>query len=137
MNVMICDPISPKGIALLQQQPEFKVTVLEKRLPEAELLPLVREVEAMVVRSETKVTKRIIEAAPKLRVVGRAGVGVDNVDVETATQRGIVVMNTPSGNTISTAELTFSMLMALARKIPQAHSSMKAGEWNRIGRAHV
>jgi len=66
-----------------------------------------------------------------LRVVGRAGVGVDNVDVDAATQRGIVVMNTPSGNTISTAELTFSMLMALARKIPQAHASMKAGEWNR------
>jgi len=131
MNVMICDPISPKGIALLQQQPEFKVTVLEKRLAEAELLPLVGEVAAMVVRSETKVTKRVIEAAPELRVVGRAGVGVDNVDVETATQRGIVVMNTPGGNTISTAELTFSMLMALARKIPQAHGSMKAGEWNR------
>jgi D-3-phosphoglycerate dehydrogenase len=131
MNFLICDPISPKGIALLQQQPEFKVTVLEKRLPEAELLPLVREVEAMVVRSETKVTKRIIEAAPKLRVVGRAGVGVDNVDVETATQRGIVVMNTPSGNTISTAELTFSMLMSLARNIPQAHASMKSGKWDR------
>ena len=131
MKVMICDPISPKGIALLQQQPEFKVTVLETRLSEAELLPLVGEVSAMVVRSETKVTKRVIEAAPELRVVGRAGVGVDNVDVETATQRGIVVMNTPGGNTISTAELTFSMLMALARKIPQAHGSMKAGEWNR------
>ena len=131
MNVMICDPISPKGIALLQQQPEFKVTVLEKRLAEAELLPLMGEVAAMVVRSETKVTKNVIEAAPKLRVVGRAGVGVDNVDVETATQRGIVVMNTPGGNTISTAELTFSMLMALARKIPQAHGSMKAAEWNR------
>src|SRR5439155_8856580 len=70
-------------------------------------------------------------AAPKLRVVGRAGVGIDNVDVEAATQRGIVVMNTPSGNTISTAELTFSMLMALARKIPQAHTSMKASQWNR------
>lgn len=131
MNVMICDPISPKGIALFKQQSQFKVTVLEKRLPEAELLPLVAEVEAMVVRSETKITRKVIEAAPKLKVVGRAGVGVDNVDVEAATQRGIVVMNTPSGNTISTAELTFSMLMALARHIPQAHSSMKAGEWNR------
>src|SRR3989440_1142632 len=131
MNVMICDPISPKGIALLQQQPEFKVTVLEKPLPEPELLPLVGGVVALVVRSETKVTKRVIEAAPRLRVVGRAGVGTDNVDTEAATQRGIVVMNTPSGNTISTAELTFSMLMALARKIPQAHASMKAGEWNR------
>ncbi|PYK99408.1 MAG: phosphoglycerate dehydrogenase [Verrucomicrobia bacterium] len=131
MNVLICDPISPKGIALLQQRPEFKVTVLERRLPEGELLRLVGDVAAMVVRSETKVTKKVIEAAPQLRVVGRAGVGVDNVDVEAATQGGIVVMNTPGGNTISTAELTFSMLMALARKIPQAHASMKAGQWNR------
>src|SRR3989454_2518415 len=131
MNVMICDPISPKGIALLQQQPEFKVTVLQKKLSEADLLPLVADAVALVVRSETKVTRKVIEAATRLRVVARAGVGVDNVDVETATQRGIVVMNTPSGNTISTAELTFSMLMALARKIPQAHGSMKAGEWNR------
>jgi len=131
MNVLICDPISPKGIAVLQQRPELKVTVLPKRLSEAELLPLVAEVEAMVVRSETKVTRKVMESAPRLRVVGRAGVGVDNVDVDAATQRGIVVMNTPGGNTISTAELTFSMLMALARKIPQAHASMKAGEWNR------
>ena len=131
MNIMICDPISPKGIALFQACTQFKVTVLKQRLSEAELLPLVKDVEAMVVRSETKITRAIIEAAPKLRVVGRAGVGVDNVDVEAATQRGIVVMNTPSGNTISTAELTFSMLMSLARKIPQANASMKAGEWNR------
>src|SRR6184192_295213 len=131
MNVLICDPISPKGIEYFRQQPGLQVTVLEKRFPEAELIPMVAETEAMVVRSETKVTRKVIEAAPKLRVVGRAGVGVDNVDVEAATQRGIVVMNTPSGNTISTAELTFSMLMALARKIPQAHASMKTGEWNR------
>jgi D-3-phosphoglycerate dehydrogenase / 2-oxoglutarate reductase len=131
MNVLICDPISPKGIALLQQRPEVKVIVLEKRLSEAELLPLVTETDAMVVRSETKITRRVIEAAPKLRVVGRAGVGIDNIDIEAATQRGVVVMNTPGGNTISTAELTFSMLMALARKIPQAHASMKLGEWNR------
>src|SRR5690348_13603335 len=134
MKILICDPISPKGIALFQQQTEFDVTVLkqkEPKLTEAELLLLVPDVEAIVVRSETKITRKVIEAAPGLRVVGRAGVGVDNVDVETATQRGIVVMNTPSGNTISTAELTFSMLMSLARKIPQAHASMKAGEWNR------
>lgn len=131
MKVLVCDPVSPKGIALLQQRPEFKVQVLEKRLPEAELIPLAAEAVAMVVRSETKITRKVIESAPHLKVVGRAGVGVDNVDVDAATQRGIVVMNTPSGNTISTAELTFSMLMALARKIPQAHMSMKAGEWNR------
>src|SRR5204863_4889397 len=131
MKVLVCDPISPKGIALLQQRPEFKVTVLPKRLSEAELLPLVTDAVAMVVRSETKVTKKIFEAAGKLRVVGRAGVGVDNVDVEAATQRGVVVMNTPGGNTISTAELSFAMLLNLARKVPQAHASMSAGKWDR------
>src|SRR5512146_2235028 len=101
MKIMICDPVSPKGIAVLQQRPEFKVTVLEKRLPEAELLPLVGDVSAMVVRSETKITRKVMEAAPKLKVVGRAGVGVDNVDVNAATEHGVVVMNTPGGNTVS------------------------------------
>src|SRR5439155_397038 len=91
MNVLICDPISPKGIALLEQQAGFKVAVLEKHLSEVELLPLVRDVVALVVRSETNVTKKVIEAAPRLRVVGRAGVEIDNVDVEAATQRRIVV----------------------------------------------
>ena len=75
MNVLVCDPISPKGIALLQQRPEFKVTVLKQKTPEAELLALVKDVQAMVVRSETKITKKVIDAAPQLRVVGRAGVG--------------------------------------------------------------
>ena len=115
----------------MQQRPEFEVVVLPKRLSEAELLPVVKDVVAMVVRSETKVTRKVIEAAPKLRVVGRAGVGVDNVDVEAATQRGVVVMNTPGGNTISTAELSFAMILSLARKVPQAHASMAAGKWDR------
>src|ERR1043165_7464442 len=131
MNVLICDPISPKGIALFQARPEFKVTVLDKPLKEAELLPVVKDAEAMIVRSETKVTRKVMEAAPKLRVVGRAGVGVDNVDVDAATERGVAVMNTPGGNTISTAELAFSMMVSMARKIPQAHMSTKAGEWKR------
>jgi len=131
MKVLICDPISPKGIERFRQRPEFQVTVLDKRLSEAELLPVVADAEAMVVRSETKVTRKILEAAPKLRVVGRAGVGVDNVDVEAATARGVVVMNTPGGNTITTAELTFFMLGALARKIPAAHATMMAGKWDR------
>jgi D-3-phosphoglycerate dehydrogenase len=131
MKIIVCDPISPKGIALLQQRPEFQVVVLPKRLPEAELIPLVADAVALVVRSETKVTKKIIEAAPKLRVVGRAGVGVDNVDIEAATQHGTVVMNTPGGNTITTAELTFTMILSLARKVPQAAATMIAGKWDR------
>src|SRR2546422_4161787 len=116
MKVLVCDPISPKGIALLQERPEFNVVVLSKRPSEAEFLPLVADAAAIIVRSETKVTKKVMEAAPQLRVVGRAGVGVDNIDVEAATQRGVVVMNTPAGNTLSTAELSFAMLLNLARK---------------------
>ncbi len=131
MKILVCDPVSPKGISLLQQRPEFEVVVLPKRLPEPELLPAVKDVVAMVVRSETKVTRAVLEAAPKLRVVGRAGVGVDHVDVDAATQRGVVVMNTPGGNTVSTAELSFAMLLSLARKVPQAYASMAAGKWDR------
>jgi len=131
MKIIICDPVSPKGIALLQQRPEFQVVVLPKRLSEAELIPLVSDATALVVRSETKVTKKVIEAAKQLRVVGRAGVGVDNVDVEAATQHGVVVMNTPGGNTVTTAELSFTMLLSLARKVPQAHATMVAGKWDR------
>jgi D-3-phosphoglycerate dehydrogenase len=131
MKIIVCDPISPKGIALLQQRPEFNVVVLPKRLPEAELLPLVADATALVVRSETKVTRKVIEAAKQLRVVGRAGVGVDNVDIEAATQHGTVVMNTPGGNTVTTAELTFTMLLSLARKVPQAAATMIAGKWDR------
>ena len=101
MKVLICDPISTRGIELFRQRPEFQVTVLEKRLAEADLLPVVAEVDAIVVRSETKITKKVLEAARQLKVVGRAGVGVDNVDVEAATQRGVVVMNTPGGNTLT------------------------------------
>jgi D-3-phosphoglycerate dehydrogenase len=131
MHVLVCDPISPRGIEFFKARPEFRVTVLPKRLSEAELIPLVADVDAMVVRSETKVTRKLMESAPNLKVVGRAGVGVDNVDVEAATQRGVVVMNTPGGNTITTAELTFFMLGALARKIPAAHASMVGGKWDR------
>ena len=115
MHVLVCDPISPRGIEFFKARPEFRVTVLPKRLSEAELIPLVADVDAMVVRSETKVTRKLMESAPNLKVVGRAGVGVDNVDVEAATQRGVVVMNTPGGNTITTAELTFFMIGEIGR----------------------
>ena len=131
MKIVVCDPISPKGIALLQQRPEFQVVVLPKRLAEGELLPVVADATALVVRSETKVTRKVIEAAKALKVVGRAGVGVDNVDIDAATQHGTVVMNTPGGNTVTTAELSFAMLLSLARRVPQAHASMVAGKWDR------
>src|SRR6185295_12791169 len=131
MKILVCDPVAPKGIALLQQRPEFQVEVLPNRLSEEELLPVVADAVALVVRSETKVTAKVIKAASKLKVVGRAGVGVDNVDVEAATQAGVVVMNTPGGNTVTTAELSFAMILALARKLPQAHATMAEGKWDR------
>ena len=85
----------------------------------------------LVVRSETKVTADLMDSAPALRVMGRAGVGVDNIDVPAATARGIVVMNAPDGNTITTAEHTIALLIALARSVPQANSSLKSGKWDR------
>ncbi len=127
MQVLVCDNVSSRGVACLEAQSELNVTVVDGELTDK----LLANAEALVVRSATKVTPEVMDRAPKLRVVGRAGVGVDNVDVDYATSKGIVVMNTPAGNTISTAELTFSMMMALARNIPQAHLSMKEGKWDR------
>ena len=130
MKILVADPISERGVEMLRQNPSFQVDV-NTGLKEDQLCQIIGEYDALIVRSQTKVTKRVLEAAKKLRVVGRAGVGVDNVDVDAATRRGVIVMNTPGGNTISTAEHTFSMMMGLARKIPQAHMSMKAGKWDR------
>jgi D-3-phosphoglycerate dehydrogenase len=130
MKILVADSIAAKGIETLKANPKFHVDV-KTGLKEDELVGIIGEYDALIVRSQTKVTKKVIDAAKKLRVIGRAGVGVDNVDVDAATKRGMIVMNTPGGNTTSTAELSFSMLLALARKIPQAHASMKAGKWDR------
>jgi len=129
-KILVADPISDRGVEILRANPNFSVDV-KTGLKEDELLPIIGEYAALVVRSQTKVNAKVIAAAKQLRVVGRAGVGVDNVDVDAATKRGIIVMNTPGGNTISTAEHTFSMMMALSRNIPQAHATMKAGQWDR------
>ena len=130
MKVLVADKISPKGVEYLRKQPGLEVIEAYGSSPE-KVLELVRDVHAIAVRSETKITREVFAAAPLLKVVGRAGVGVDNVDVEAATERGVVVMNTPSGNTIATAELTFSHILCGARPVPQAAASMKAGQWDR------
>jgi len=130
MKVLVADKISPKGVAYLRQQPGIEVIEAYGSSPE-KVLELVKDVHAIAVRSETKITAAVFAAAPLLKVVGRAGVGVDNVDVEAATERGVVVMNTPAGNTIATAELTFTHLLCGARPVPQAAASMKAGQWDR------
>jgi D-3-phosphoglycerate dehydrogenase len=129
-RILAADGVSPKGIALLAESPHFEVEV-SGGLKEDELIARIGTLDALIVRSQTKVTAKALEAATRLKVIGRAGVGVDNVNVEAATERGIVVMNTPGGNTISTAEHTFSLLLSLARKIPQAHASIVAGKWDR------
>jgi D-3-phosphoglycerate dehydrogenase len=129
-KVLVSDPVSERGVAELVGNGELDVTV-KTGLKEDQLLEIIGEFSGLVVRSQTKVNARVIEAAKNLKVVGRAGVGVDNVDVEAATKRGIIVMNTPGGNTISTAEHAFSLMMSLARNIPQAHATMKAGKWDR------
>ena len=130
MKILVADKISPKGVAYLRQQPGFEVVEAYGSSP-AQVLDLVKDVHAIAVRSETKITREVFAAAPLLKVVGRAGVGVDNVDVEAATERGVVVMNTPGGNTISTAELTFTHILCCARPIAQGAASMKAGNWDR------
>jgi len=130
MKVLVADKISPKGVAYLRQQPGFEVVEAYGSSPE-KVLELVRDVHAIAVRSETRITAEVFRAAPLLKVVGRAGVGVDNVDVEAATNHGVVVMNTPAGNTIATAELTFTHLLCGARPVPQACASMRAGQWDR------
>ncbi len=129
MKILVSDPLSPEGIAILEER-GFTVDVKPKLSPE-ELKKIIDDYDALVVRSGTKVTADIIKDCRNLKVIGRAGVGVDNVDVDAATKQGIVVMNTPDGNTISTAEHTMSMLLALARSIPQADHSMREGKWDR------
>ncbi|HEY5036115.1 MAG TPA: phosphoglycerate dehydrogenase [Chthoniobacterales bacterium] len=130
MKVLIADPLAQRGIEELRAGGELEV-VVETGRSEAELLALIPEFSALVVRSQTKVTAAILESGTRLKVVGRAGVGVDNIDVATATRRGVIVMNTPGGNTISTAEHAFSLLVSVARKIPQAHANLQAGKWDR------
>ncbi len=129
-KVLVADPIAEKGIEELQATPELDVVVKIGISPE-ELLATAHEYSGIVVRSQTKITADVFAKATNLKVVGRAGVGVDNIDVPAANQHGVIVMNTPGGNTISTAEHAFTLLMSLARQIPQAHASVASGKWER------
>lgn len=128
MRVLVSDPVSEKGVALLQK--EYEVDV-KTGLPPEELIRIIPEYDALVVRSETKVTKAVLDVAAHLKVIGRAGVGVDNIDVAEATKKGIIVLNAPEGNTVAATEHTMAMMLALARNVPQAHASLKDGKWLR------
>ena len=127
-RILVSDPIDPQGIEMLRAVGEVDVKL---GLDPKDLLSIIGEYDALVVRSETKATAEVIEASHKLQVIGRAGVGVDNIDLEAATQKGIAVVNAPTGNTIAAAEHTIALMMALARNIPQANESLRGGEWRR------
>ncbi len=129
-RVLVSDPISEKGVEALRSAPDISVDVNTGLKPD-ELLKIIGDYHGLVVRSQTKVTPEVFEAAKNLKAIGRAGVGVDNIDRAAATDHGVVVMNTPSGNTISTAEHAFTLMLSLARNIPQAHASIIAGKWDR------
>ncbi|MFQ5989183.1 MAG: phosphoglycerate dehydrogenase, partial [Candidatus Methylomirabilales bacterium] len=130
MRVLVTDNLSPRGVDVLRQNPDIEVDLTPKAEPD-ELVQSIDQYDALIVRSATKVTADVIRAGKLLKVIGRAGVGVDNVDVEAATAQGVVVMNTPTANTITTAEHTMSLLLALAKNVSQAVESLKHRRWEK------
>lgn len=128
MRILVSDDVSEKGVNLLREH--FDVDV-KTNMPPAELLQCIGEYDGLVTRSQTQVTEEVIEAATNLKVIGRAGVGVDNINIPAATARGIVVVNAPEGNTIAAVEHTIGMMLAMTRHIPQAHQSIQEGKWDR------
>ena len=129
-RVLISDNLSPEGLEIFKKTPGIDVDARTKVTPD-ELKKIIGDYDALVIRSATKVTEEIIGLAGNLKVIGRAGIGLDNVDIPAASKRGIVVMNTPGGNSVTTAEHTIAMMLSLNRKIPQATASMKAGKWEK------
>ena len=127
-KILVSDPVGVEGIELLKTQADVDV---RPGIKPAELVAVVGDYDALVVRSETKVNRKVIEAGKRLQVVARAGIGVDNIDLEAATSAGIAVVNAPTGNTVAAAEHTVALMLAMSRNIPSAHQSLKAGEWRR------
>lgn len=130
MKVLVADKIAASGIQYLKDQEGLEV-IEAYGLTEDQLVERASDVDAIIVRSASTITARILSSASRLKAVARAGVGVDNIDVPVATEKGVIVMNTPSGNTIATAELAFTHLLCSARPVAQAHASMKAGKWDK------
>ncbi len=130
MKILVSDNLAESGVEKLRAVPDFEVEVNTSLTPE-ELRHIIKEYDALVIRSGTKVTAEVIEGARNLRVIARAGIGLDNVDIEAASKRGIIVMNTPEGNVVTTAEHPIAMLLALSRNIPRADASMKMGKWEK------
>jgi len=129
-RVLVTDPLAEEGLELLRAEPGLEVVVASKLEP-AKLKAMLAEADGIVIRSGTQLTAEVLRDQPRLKAIVRAGVGVDNIDVPTATRQGIVVMNTPGGNTVSTAEHTLALILALSRNVAQANDSLKAGRWDR------
>ncbi len=129
-KVMLTDNIAPEAVEVIARHEDLEAIPVDT-LPVDELKTRIAEVDAVIIRSPTKLTADVIAAAKNLKFIGRAGVGVDNIDLEAAKAAGVTVMNAPSGNTVSTAEHTIAVMMAVARKVPQAHASLVAGGWDR------
>ena len=129
MKIVLAEKVSPATLAVFAAEPDWEVKTHDQ-LPDG-LAAALADADALVVRSAVQVDDALMEKAPKLRVIGRAGVGVDNIDAEAATRRGIVVMNTPGANAVAVAELTIGLMLALARKLPAANASMHAGKWEK------
>src|SRR5260370_14876899 len=130
MKVIVADKISERGVDLLRSA-GWNIVLTTKETLNAQIA----DADALIVRSATKVTPELLEKAPRLRVVGRAGVGVDNIDLEEATRRGVLVMSTPGGNAVSVAEHTFALLLALARQVPQLDKAFHEGRWEKSSAA--
>ncbi|MBU4532988.1 MAG: phosphoglycerate dehydrogenase [Eubacteriales bacterium] len=130
MKVLVTDSVSQSAVDVLKREPDIEVEVRNKMTPE-EFLEIIPQFDALIVRSATKVTREVMDVAANLKVIGRAGVGVDNIDVTSATERGIIVVNAPEGNTNAATELTMAHMLGLARNLPQADSKMKAGVWDK------
>ena len=129
MKIVVAEKISRKGIELLQAEPKWRI--VETEPGREKLLPELRDAGALIIRSAVQADASLLECAPRLQVIGRAGIGVDNVDIVAATKRGVLVMNTPGGNAVSVAEHTVALMLALARSVPQANESMHAGRWEK------
>ncbi len=130
MKVLVTDALSPEGLDFLRAQPGIELAE-KPGLSSAQLLEEIRDADALIVRSKTRANAEAIAAAQRLKVIGRAGAGVDNIDLEAATRKGIVVMNTPGGNSVSAAEHAFALLISLARMVPQADGSLRSGKWDK------
>ncbi len=128
-KIIVSDKLSPEGVKILEDS-GFKVDCKYGLSPD-ELKEIIGNYQGIIIRSSTKLTSDLIERGDNLKVIGRAGVGLDNVDIKAATKKGIIVMNAPGGNTISTCEQTFALMLAIARNIPFAHASLKAKKWER------